>query len=262
MGGVLLWGVFDVMKSFCSYFAGAALLAGLAVPAQAATETFAQFIQRSPSDRLFSYTNQDSGIAKQAKLTGNSVPVYFLLAPDGLPADLTGLQDATLSVDFLSNLGTTGVGSSRVQLFDTITAGSIVFTRDTAAAEGNGTRTNLLTVSFSNAELDASQNGGSFTFKSNANSVITFSSDFLSFNDLVSKDFSFSFSGADPTFSSVIGNSGRNIVFSGSGTFASDPAPVVIGTVPEPASWAMMVVGFGAVGGMVRRRQKANVRFA
>lgn len=31
--------------------------------------------------------------------------------------------------------------------------------------------------------------------------------------------------------------------------------------VPEPATWAMMVLGFGLVGGAMRRRHKANVRF-
>ncbi|QKR98547.1 PEP-CTERM sorting domain-containing protein [Sphingomonas sp. CL5.1] len=32
--------------------------------------------------------------------------------------------------------------------------------------------------------------------------------------------------------------------------------------VPEPATWALMILGFGAVGGMMRRRGKATVRFA
>lgn len=32
--------------------------------------------------------------------------------------------------------------------------------------------------------------------------------------------------------------------------------------VPEPATWAMMIVGFGLVGGTMRRRQRATVRFA
>lgn len=38
----------------------------------------------------------------------------------------------------------------------------------------------------------------------------------------------------------------------------------VTGGVPEPTTWAMMVLGFGAVGGALRRRQKAGtrVRFA
>ena len=29
--------------------------------------------------------------------------------------------------------------------------------------------------------------------------------------------------------------------------------------VPEPASWALMIVGFGALGGMVRARRRAAV---
>jgi len=172
----------------------------------------------------------------------------------GLPADLAGTQDAHLTVDFISNLGTTGAGNSRTQLFDTITNGSISIMRDTAAAEGTGTRQNLLTVSFSNAELDASELDGSFTFKSNHNSVITYTSDFVSFGPHVDKDFSLSFSGANPTFSSVISSSGRNTRFSGTGTFA-------VGAVPEASTWGMMVAGFGMLGFALRRGSR-SVSFA
>ncbi len=35
-----------------------------------------------------------------------------------------------------------------------------------------------------------------------------------------------------------------------------------VGAVPEPASWAMMIGGFGLVGGAMRRRRKANVKVA
>ncbi|RYF21821.1 MAG: PEP-CTERM sorting domain-containing protein [Oxalobacteraceae bacterium] len=34
------------------------------------------------------------------------------------------------------------------------------------------------------------------------------------------------------------------------------------GAVPEPASWAMMIFGMGAVGGALRRRQKTTTRVA
>lgn len=249
------------MKCSYAYIAGAVLLAASAVPAEAATETFGQFIQQSPSARLFSYTNLDGGSAKKAEIKGTDIPVFFLLGLHGLPTDLTGLQNAHLSVDFISNLGTTGSGNSRAQLFDTLTSGTITFTRDSAAAEGTGGRTNLLTVSFSNAELNASQGDGSFTFKSNADSAITFTSDFLDFSHVADKDFSFSFSGASPTFSAPIGSSGRNMSFSGSGTFASDPAPLVPG-VPEPASWMMMLGGFGLLGMTLRGRKEQIVTFA
>jgi hypothetical protein len=39
-----------------------------------------------------------------------------------------------------------------------------------------------------------------------------------------------------------------------------DGTPVP-GPVPEPATWAMMVIGFGAVGAAMRRRS-VRVRFA
>jgi hypothetical protein len=33
-----------------------------------------------------------------------------------------------------------------------------------------------------------------------------------------------------------------------------------IGAVPEPATWAFMIFGFGAIGGAMRRQRKANVK--
>jgi hypothetical protein len=246
------------MKYPYAFLAGAALLVASAVPAQATPVTFGQFIQKSPNARLFSYTNEDSGATRKAEIKGTDIPIYFQLGVNGLPADLVDLQNAHLSVDFVSNLGTTGSGDSRVQMFDTATNGTITFTRDSAAAEGNGTRTNLLTVSFTNAELDASNGSGSFTFKTNANSVISYSSDFLDFSQVVSKDFSFSFSGANPTFSAPVGSSGRSTRFSGTGTFASDPAPFYPG-VPEVSTWGMMVLGFGAAGLTMRGSRRKDL---
>lgn len=40
-----------------------------------------------------------------------------------------------------------------------------------------------------------------------------------------------------------------------SGTLSFSPGPI-----PEPASWAMMLIGFGAVGSIVRRRRDDNVK--
>jgi hypothetical protein len=42
--------------------------------------------------------------------------------------------------------------------------------------------------------------------------------------------------------------------FAPNGNFSADPEPTING-VPEPAAWALMMVGVGAVGGMVRRRR-------
>jgi hypothetical protein len=47
---------------------------------------------------------------------------------------------------------------------------------------------------------------------------------------------------------------------SGSLTFIYTPAGAT--AVPEPAAWAMMILGVGAVGGALRRRQKVITRLS
>ena len=241
------------------------LAAGATVSAHASTMTFGQFEQRSPYVRLFQYVSQDVGAVKKAEIhttgtaSGNttvSIPIYYIFSTPDLPADLLGVQVAHLTVDFISNLGTTGAGSNQSQLFDTVTDGSISIVRDTAAAEGKGTRRNLLTVSFTNAEFDATAIEGSFTFKSTNGSVITYSSDFVSFSPLSDKDFAFSFFGAYPPFSSVLDGSSGDTRFAGTGTFAAALEPV-----PEVATWGMMLAGFGLVGLALRRRSH-SISFA
>jgi len=51
----------------------------------------------------------------------------------------------------------------------------------------------------------------------------------------------------------LTGVSGGNASYSGVITFM----PTATGPVPEPASWALMITGFGAAGALVRRRKAA-----
>ena len=44
--------------------------------------------------------------------------------------------------------------------------------------------------------------------------------------------------------------------------YTLDNVSVQAGAVPEPASWALMLGGFGAIGGALRSRRKAAVSFA
>lgn len=76
---------------------------------------------------------------------------------------------------------------------------------------------------------------------------------------------------ASGSYSTLV-NAGDTIAF---GAFSADSccgatvntisnfrAPDSQAAVPEPGTWAMMLVGFGLLGGVMRRRQNAMVRFA
>jgi len=56
-----------------------------------------------------------------------------------------------------------------------------------------------------------------------------------------------------------------NSLIGGSAKLTYDYTPNAAGAVPEPASWAMMMLGIGAIGGAMRRRRApvtATVRYA
>ncbi len=73
-----------------------------------------------------------------------------------MPADLTGNQDATLAMTS-SSTGNASVlgGIVGTQTFNGQT-NTITITRDTPAAEGTGTKTNLLTITFTGTLLGGS----------------------------------------------------------------------------------------------------------
>ncbi len=65
---------------------------------------------------------------------------------------------------------------------------------------------------------------------------------------------------ATPTSLTLSFNSTGGSAYSASATLAVPPAPV--GSVPEAATWAMMLVGFGAMGAAMRRRPRTSISFA
>jgi len=66
--------------------------------------------------------------------------------------------------------------------------------------------------------------------------------------------------GATPTSLTLSFNSTGGSAYSAAATLAVPPAP--IGSVPEPATWALTLMGFGAMGAAMRRRPRTSVSFA
>jgi hypothetical protein len=65
---------------------------------------------------------------------------------------------------------------------------------------------------------------------------------------------------ATPTSLTLSFNSTGGSAYSASATLAVPPAPVP--TVPEPATWALTLIGFGAMGAALRRRPRTSISFA
>jgi len=233
---------------FLNKMTGGALIAAAALlgsPAQA-TVTFAQFLQAVPGARIFTYTNFNSGGIK-AKLgtIGGSNTV--------LVSELGSLASPSLALVNLVGTATAlpTVGGNISQHF----SGSITFTLLAPQFGMSGWSTDALKVTFTNAVLLASPGGAAPTMQSDAGSTITYQSDFADLTGVTSEDFSLSFSGASAPLS-VLGGRLPNFKLSGSGTFAA------VIPVPEPASWGLMLIGFGLVGGTLRSTRRQTAVFA
>ena len=208
------------------------------------------------------YTTNGSSTAPAAAMVKFSLDV-----PTGPFASIFAApQDALFSFSASSTNAPILNGGTFSQLFD----GTLSFTRITPLYKldvlGHATGpalTNLLSISFANAVLTGSANGMTIGLAANTpDSTINFSSDFRKFTDadwLTNFDFAIAGSAAsvplaralvDPTLTNVTGTRSLNSFrVSTTGTFAAS-------AVPEPASWAMMLMGFAVIG--VARR--ADVR--
>ncbi len=240
------------MKSIMRFGALSALSVGVlvsAAPAEAVvTETFAQFVQQSTSAKIFKYTNVNNATPTKATFTSTGSNTILLSNLGSLASPSLAKVSFSAVATALPTIGTL----TTTQLF----SGSLTFTLLSFQPGLSGPSLNALKVTFTDAALKAEPGTSAPTLQADteAGSTITYSSDFFDFSSFTTENFSLSFSGASKALTPV---SGRlpNFTASGTGTFAG------AGPVPEPASWALMLVGFGAMGATLRSSRK-TVGFA
>jgi hypothetical protein len=122
------------------------------------------------------------------------------------------------------------------------------------------TGANLLTATFfTGGGIAGSLRGssGSVNASTTAGDTITYKSDFLNFDVTRDQDFSLSLASITPPLAAAHGQSLRTFFATATGSFSTDPAPLPTAIIPEPATWGLLVVGFGLVGLQGRRRSRS-----
>jgi len=252
--------------------AAAAIAFGLlAMPcaSRASVVTFAQFQQATGSSNANVFAYLDNGATSDAELVtdpsgvvGGSIPVTFTyLSQAGLPADLQGPQQATLTFTASTTEDAESGDGFDYQIFNE--SGTLqdvlTITRDTPAAEGNGSRTDLLTAYFYGALTGvAGFTTPQFLAGDEDDLGVEYLSDFFNFGSDAQEDFNLAFS------SWTTDSNGDGLQFSsaddyfasataaGVGTFDVDPTMVTV--VPEPAS--LMAVTIAGLPILLRRRRR------
>ena len=258
------------------FTAGAAALASsfalsAAMPAQATITTFAT-MSALTTDNIYFKNASSAGKSSNATLysiatSTSKVPgstnVAFSFINDG--AALDNAVSGAKAVFTLNASTSTPAQNAAGFLIQPGLSGSFSLLSKTAITVGHTTYaagSNLLTGVFTGASVAgprASTSGSIDANNQNAGSTIVYTSDFLTFQPNSSLDGAFSLTSITAALSKVAGNYAlKTFKADAGGSFSSEPAPTVNG-VPEPASWALLLVGFGAVGGMVRRRKMVAV---
>lgn len=237
-----------------STLAGVVVLGGASFASAQTPVTFAQVESASTNLTSENYAYVNNGVGSDAEFgsfsggtVGASIAVdfTFLQQLGVLPTDLQGVQNATLTLTSSTTKLVTPAGGGIVasQAIDgsgAVKTDVLKITRDAAASEGNGARTNLLTMTFTGNLIGVVGGVTPDLFGDTAlGNTVTYSSDFLNFSGATEEDFNLALSSWDPLVTPPAGlginadgyfNSANA---AGAGTFDFQGAATVI---PEPNS--------------------------
>ena len=232
-----------------SCIAAAAVAAIAAVPGAAIT-TFATFSPNSNVPNI-AYAGVTAGTGS---VTSVAAPVTFhFLDPLGTTSVADFVSTLTLNATTAGGNVAYGLGIAPV------TSGTFSFTAAAPVTFNGKTGTNLLSGTFTGGAFTGLIGGSAASYINSAPpSMVSFTSDFLNFASTTARDISLAINAINPSIAATSSGLGD---FSGtvSGNFGADLTSGSAGGVPEPAAWGLMVVGFGLVGAMARRRSPRAV---
>jgi hypothetical protein len=250
------------LTTFVSAAAVAVAISAASMPAHAAV--FAQFQPMTNSNDYKWVRNGAGGsfftINSSSDTSAQAVAIAFqFLAPAyaaGItPTPFTALS-ATLNVhgtsaNVAANAATEGDAATWTQ--PGLTGGfEILYTGPDQTLNGFHlvAGENLLSGTFTNAWIQGAGGSGSTNVTIGNGGSASYTSDIVGFANTIpgSQEFAFNLLGTTSPFHASAGKGLDSFRANGGGNFSADG-------VPEPASWALMILGFGGVGAMVRRRR-------
>ena len=254
-----------ILTTLASATALALTLAAAAAPAHATV--FAQF---TPDTNASDYRWINSGAANSGtgghffSVTGNTqtaahgVATHFTFVDPALAAlafiPATFMLDATVSAGHPATVNGAGVFTET----DLNGSFSFIYTGATQLNfHGSGIdlihNSNLLSGVFTDAWIQGQGGSGSANLAHENGGSMHYTSDYEKFAHLSAgtEEFALNLLSATPNFGANAGKAMKTFRANGGGNFSFDAAP-------EPATWGLMIVGFGGVGAMVRRRRTAT----
>jgi hypothetical protein len=242
----------------------AVAVSGAALSAHAAV--FAQFLPvTNASD--YSWVNNGSGghffsINDTSDTSAQGVSTAFNFLEPAYA--VLGMLPATFTIDATAASGNpadfnSGSGTWAQRGLD----GSFSFTYSGADTTIGGFHLvngeNLLSGVFTDAWIQGAGGTGSANVSFGNGGAATYASDIFDFSHEVagSEEFAFNLLGANPNFNAATGQALGTFNANGGGNFDA-----ITGVVPEPGAWALMILGFGGAGAMLRRRRTRGAALA
>jgi hypothetical protein len=257
------------VRAYTNFICAAAALGGafaLAAPANAVT--FANFTQVGTSRTIHWVRDANTGAgalngslftgANASTPGGSAIRFNFQLASladfENLNATLTvNAREVGNAASFTGapdNVVTqTGIDGNTAS-----TGFSIIYNGPTQVLNGHTVMAgaNLLSAKFTNIWIQGVtvSNAGAASDSDPTPGTITFTSDFLNFAGTTMRGLSWDLTSISPLLAYAPGKALASFNASIAGSFSAD-------VVPEPMTWALMIMGFGAAGAMLRRRRLA-----